>query len=261
MTQEADESQLEAGYSDETPAAVPEPVIAPPVVDDSIAKLIERFDKLESRTRNAEGHIGGLNHQQKLLQETLQAASIAAAKVTDAPTQTQVNQAIGNSAKWDALKMDFPDWADATDERLEARIAAAVKPQVNQSEIEKLVDGKMASRSEEIIKEVSFATLDAAFDGWRDEVKTEHFLKWRDAQPPEISALAESWSVKDAAKLLRLYEKSKQQVKQPDPAPVLKSDVSTRQRRFAAAVTPRGAGGHEGSTRTEFDDMEAGYSG
>src|ERR1035437_1076593 len=119
MEPELDESQLEAGYSD-TPAVVPEPVVVePPKVDDSMKVLMDRFDKLEVRTRNTEGHIGGLNHQQKLLQETLQAASKAATNAaSDAPTQAQVHEAMKNPQKWDALTGDFPEWGDRKSTRL-----------------------------------------------------------------------------------------------------------------------------------------------
>src|SRR5674476_1457225 len=121
----SDDSQLEAGYSD-APATVPEPV-KPPTVD-PVKKLADKFEKLEVRTRNAEGHIGGLNHQQKLLQENLQAASNkAATQVTSAPTQAQVTEAATNPAEWDALKADFPEWSTATEKFLDAKLSK-IKP-------------------------------------------------------------------------------------------------------------------------------------
>ena len=260
MEPELDESQLEAGYSD-TPAVVPEPVVVePPKVDDSMKVLMDRFDKLEVRTRNTEGHIGGLNHQQKLLQETLQAASKAATNaVSDAPTQAQVHEAMKNPQKWDALKGDFPEWGDATEEFVDAKIndrMSKIKPTVDPqvvSKIEAQFDAKLdAARYEDAMDK-----LDVSFDGWRADISTPAFKTWRDAQTPEVQQLGDSRKYSDAAKMLQLYEKSK--VKPAEKtAPV--TQVSTRQRRLESAVNPRGSGGNDVARRTELDDMEAGYN-
>lgn len=258
MEPDIDESQLEAGYSDEAPAVVPEPeVVKPPEPDDSMKVLLERLDKLENRTRNTEGHIGGLNHQQRLLQETLQAASKAAVKVDDAPTQAQVTEAMANPQEWESLKGDFPEWATATEKFMEAKLSR-IKPvaTVDQKEITRLetaFDAKLdAARYDDALD-----ALNVAFEGWREETQTPEFAAWRDAQDVEIQKLGDSRKFSDAAKMLRLYEKSK--VKAPEPVPEVKY-VSTRQRRLEAAVNPRGSGGNDTARRTEFDDMEAGYN-
>jgi hypothetical protein len=253
MEPEVDEVQLEQGYSDTpAPEVVPEPVV--PVVDDSMKVLLDRIEKLESRTRNTEGHIGGLNHQQKAMQETLQAATKAAAKVDDAPTNAQVTEAMANPEEWESLKGDFPEWASATEKFLEAKISR-IKPAVDPEIVTKLesaFDAKLdAARYEDALD-----ALNVAFEGWREETQTPAFAAWRDAQPIEVQQLGDSRKFSDAAKMLRLYEKSK--VK-PEVAPEPKPQVSVRQRRLEAAVNPRGSGGSDTARRTEFDDMEAGY--
>lgn len=246
-----DESKdLEAGYSD-APAAVPEPVVEPPKVDDSMKTLIERLDKLENRTRNTEGHIGGLNHQQKQLQETLAASK--AVKVDDAPTQAQVTEAMANPQEWEALKEDFPDWASATEKFLEAKISR-IKPgsAIAQEEL-KRVESAFDKKLDEARYEDAIDALNVAFEGWQEDTKTPEFAAWRDAQPQDIQDLASSRKFSDAARMLRLYEKSKVKPEsKPEP-------TFTRQRRFEAAVNPRGSGGNDVARRTEFDDMEAGY--
>ena len=258
-----DESlDMDAGYND-APAVVPEPVEPePPKADDSMKVLLDRLDKLESRTRNTEGHIGGLNHQQKLLQETLQAASNkAAANVDEAPTQAQVTEAMKNPEKWEALKGDFPEWGSATEEFVDAKIndkLSRINPvaAVDQKEIARLetaFDAKLdAARYDDALD-----ALNVAFEGWREETQTPEFATWREAQDVEIQKLGDSRKFSDAAKMLRLYEKSK--VKAPEPVPEVKY-VSTRQRRLEAAVNPRGSGGNDTARRTDIDDMEAGYN-
>jgi hypothetical protein len=247
-----DDSQLEAGYSD-APAAVPEPPKLPEV---DVKDLLDRFEKLEVRTRNAEGHIGGLNHQQKLLQENLQAASNkAAAQVTSAPTQAQVTEAAANPAEWDALKADFPEWSMATEKFLDAKLS---KIKSDPTAITKL-QTEFGTKLEMARYEDALDALDVTFEGWKAEVSATEpsgaaFRKWMATQTPEVQALADSNKFSAAAQMLRLYEKSK--VK---PVVVPKVEISARQRRLEAAVNPRGSGGLDGSARTELDYMEEGY--
>ena len=248
-----DESlDMDAGYSD-APAAVPEPVEPePPKADDSMKVLLDRLDKLESRTRNTEGHIGGLNHQQKQLQETLAASK--AVKVDDAPTQAQVTEAMANPQEWEALKGDFPEWATATEKFLESKISR-IRPSAGLDPEElKRVESAFDKKLDEARYEDALDALNVAFEGWQEDTKTPEFAAWRDKQTQDIQDLGNSRKFSDAARMLRLYEKSK--VK-PEPTP---EPTFTRQRRFAAAVNPRGSGGNDTARRTEFDDMDAGYN-
>jgi hypothetical protein len=260
MEPEVDEGTMEAGYSDapavETP---PEPVVETPKVDDSMKVLQDRLEKLESRTRNAEGHIGGLNHQQKVLNETLQAARSAANSVSDAPTQAQVSEAMANPQEWEALKGDFPEWATATEKFLDAKISRiktqpAVDPQAI-ARAEQAFDAKLDAAKYDI----ALDALNVAFEGWQEETQTDAFKSWRDAQPVEVQQLGDSRRFSDAARMLRLYEKSK--VKAPEIQPEPRAYVTARQRRLEAAVNPRGSGGNDTARRTDYDDMEAGYNG
>lgn len=221
---------------EETPPEEPEVKTEPePDKPDPLAELVTRFEKLEGRQRNVEGHIGGLKDGQQRMLEMLSAAKTAAANTDDAPTQSQVKEAFTSPAKWESLKKEFPEWADATEALLDARIAG-MKPgaSVDPAEIDKIVSERIASQTESIRKEIAETTLEAQFPGWRKEVKTEAFGKWMNTQPEEVKALAASEDVGDAARLLRLYESAKQ----ADPADRINAE---RQQRLAAAVsTPKG---------------------
>lgn len=198
------------------PVAAVEPQKEPeakvePVVDPSTGKfdeIIARIDKFDARVRNVEGHIGGLTSQQKAFQETLQAAQQAAAKVTNAPTAAEVKDAAASPELWTALKADFPEWAAATEALLDSRLSslpAALDPDA----VQKIVSEQVKGQTEAVRGEIIDSALDAVFPGWKDEVKTEPFGKWLEAQSTEVKALAESPKVGDAARMLRLYEASK----------------------------------------------------
>lgn len=257
-----DNNQFESGYSEE-PAAVPEPKKEPenkqaekkvdePEAVDPIKALMERFDKLEARTRNAEGHIGGLNHQQKLLQESIQAASKAATKqVTDAPTKEQVSEALKNPQEWEDLKLAFPEWATATEKFMEAKLAS-IKP-----EAPALTPEQVEKKIADVIERVTDTSLNAVFPGWRKEVATPEFDAWLNSQPDDVKALAGSDDVGDAARMLKLYDLSKQaKVKQEAPP---KKEPSAREKQLKAAINPKGTGGHAAG-RSEVDEFESGYN-
>jgi hypothetical protein len=242
----------------EKPQAEPEPVPVPaaPAVD-PVQELREKFEKLEARTRNAEGHIGGLNHNQKLLQESLQAASRAATQqVSSAPTQAQVAEAMQDPAEWAALKAGYPEWATATEKFLDARLSRVRGAAVDPNTIARIVKEQVAGQTAAVRNEIIHTSLDAVFPGWGDEVKTDAFGKWLDAQPDKVRAMAMSSSVKDAATMLRLYE----QAKANNPA----ADITAaRNKKLAnAASTPKGvkvpaAKSVDDMTKEELWNLEA----
>ena len=263
MDKEEGTSEFESGYSDDKPAEKPEVVAEvpegkvaepePEVKPDPMQDFLSRFEQLEKRTRNTEGHIGGLNHNLKLMQETMAAANAAKKAVSDAPTQSQVNEAITNPKEWDELKGDFPEWARATEMLLDSRMP---KGGVDEEALTRKLEEKILPVAKAKSDESAMEALYVTFPDWEDEVKTPEFKAWREKQSQEVQALGASSRPRDAAKMLRLFEKSRQQTPVPEP----KKDVSTRQKRIEAAVTPKGSGGFT-QNRTDIDEFEAGYSG
>ena len=263
-------SEFESGYSgndapEEKPEQVEQPEVAeekvaepaePEVKPDPIQEVIARFDKLEQRTRQTEGHIGNLNHNLKVVQETMSAATAAKKVVSDAPTQSQVNEAITNPKEWDDLKEDFPEWAKATEKLLDARLPNA-GGKVDLEALTKSFEEKLTTKVAEAEFKSAMKSLNIAFPDWQEDVKTDSFKAWRDSQPENIQALGASDDPADAAKMMRLYDKF---TRKPPEIPEPKKDVSTRQKRIEAAVTPKGSGGFTQS-RSDIDEFEAGYSG
>lgn len=268
--QAADTSDFESGYSNEpteTPVQVkePEPKKAEPKKEaaepvDPLKEVIARMDKYEASQNKLAGHIGGLTRNQQEIHQLLAASKKATENVGDAPTQAQVKEAMADPKEWAELKSAYPEWAAATEKIIDAKVDAKA-PKFDQEAIDKLVAQRVAGETAAVRKELIDSHLDAIVDGdWMAEVKTDAFGKWMEAQPAEVKALGESAKMTDAAKMLRLYQASKQAKPVAELAPEPKKDVSTRQRRFEAAVNPKGAGGHAGSS-TEIDDFTAGYSG
>lgn len=245
---EAKEALKEEPQQEATP--VPEKAEEPKV--DPLQEIRDLLEKQNARIRNTEGHIGGLNHNLKQMQETLAASNAAAQRVAEAPTQAQVKEAMSNPKEWDELKADFPEWSAATEKLLDARLSTVGK--VDMSAIQK-VEEQLRNETASIRKEIIDSTLDVVLPNWTEEINKPEFVTWMQAQPAETQALASSDKVCDAAKMLRLYD----QFRSKPPEPV-KSNVAARQKRIEAAVTPKGTGGFT-PAKTDMDEFEAGYAG
>ena len=270
LNNQVDDAQFESGYSAE-PTETPEPVakqedkpepaaVAEPQAVDQFKEVIARLEKFEKGHATLAGHVGGLQRSQKEIQNTLAAASAASKTVVDAPTQSQVMEAMSDPEEWAGLKSEYPQWALATEKIIDAKVSQ-IKPQspIDQAAIDKMVSDRVAGETAAVRTELINSHLDSIVDGdWLKEVNTAQFSQWIDSQSADVKALAESSKTTDAAKMLRLYESHKKAALEQKVEP--KKDVSTRQKRIEAAINPKGTGGHAANV-SELDDFESGYKG
>lgn len=156
------------------------------------------------------------------------------------------------------LLKEFPESGAATVAGLR-KVVAKLKGTggADPEAIEKVVGGRIDTLRSEIVN----ASLEAVFPGWEEEVKTEQFGAWLQSQAQDVQALAASAKVGDAAKMLRLYEKSKETPPPPPPAPPAPAAAATQasaRARIASAVPPKGDGGPPAGPSAE-DDFAAGF--
>lgn len=203
---------------------------------DRIAGLEAMLGQVTQRLRNAEGHIGGLGSQ---LKQQQQVAAQVAAKGGEAPSASEIREAHASPAKMEALKKDYPEFADAMESALNERLgsleqqlkAAQQQPQqpagVSQEEIQRL-------RAE--------MAVEVRHPGWQDRVQTPEFTGWLQRQPREVQMLAASESPQDAVRLLDLHQEA------------VKSTSSQRTQRLAsAAAIPSGRSGSQTRSKAVED--------
>lgn len=249
----ADNAPTETPVVDVAPKAEQEKVVAPAAVD-PMKVILDRLDKYEASHNTLAGHVGGINRNQVEMKALLAAAQAATSKVSDAPTQAQVREAIKDPVEWAALKEEHPHWADATEKMSDARQA------LSNAALDKKLSEQAAAASEKLRMELVNSHLDAIVDGkWRESTNSPEFAKWIASQPDAIKELGDSLELTDAAKMLRLFSASKLVVPASIPAP--SKELAARQKRIESAVTPRGSGGNSSTLSTDIDYMEAGYSG
>lgn len=228
-----------------TPAAQAKVEPTPAANDDPYAGLhptirakLEAQDLLADRLRKAEGHIGGLSSENKRINAELAAAKAAADAVRSAPSQAQVATAQRNTEKWDQLKADFPEWADALEERLGNTAQPdldGLRNQIREELTPQLTSEISARLKADIAAETEGRLVNVAHRGWKDTVKTPDFQTWYGQQPDHVKALGASPTAEDAITLLDHYKA--QTVGRPDAAAI---KASRQQRMQEAATVARG---------------------
>lgn len=192
---------------------------------DKISGLESMLGQVTQRLRNAEGHIGGLNSQ---LKQQVQTAQQVTARGGDAPTAGEIRAAQANPEKMNALKRDYPEFADAMESALNERLSALEQRLATQQQPAQ----QSGVSYEEIANLRSEMAVEIRHPGWKDRVQTPEFSGWLRRQPREVQMLAASDSPQDAVRLLDLHNDASSSV------------TSQRTQRLAsAAAIPSGRSG------------------
>jgi hypothetical protein len=218
-TDPAPAEQADATPVSEAPAPSSEQALM-----DKISGLESMLGQVTQRLRNAEGHIGGLGSQ---LKQQVQAAQQVTAKGGEAPTAGEIRAAQANPEKMDALKRDYPEFADAMESALNERLSALEQRLSAQQPVQ-----QPGVSVDEIARLRSEMAVEIRHPGWQDRVQTPEFVGWLQRQPREVQMLAASDSPQDAVRLLDLHGEA------------TTSATSQRTQRLAsAAAIPSGRSG------------------
>ncbi len=223
-------------HQSSTPAPAPADAPQEPAEQslmDKIAGLEAIVQQQSQRLRNAEGHIGGLNNQLKQQQEL---AKQFAARGGDAPSAHELRQAQSSPKAMDDLKRDYPEFADAMEAALNARL----------NQVEQLLKQQAAPQPgispDDIAKLRAEMQVEVRHPGWQNTATTPECRGWLQRQQREVQMLAASESPQDATRLLDLY------------VDTAKSEATTRnQRMSAAAAIPSGRA--SGIRQKSVDEM------
>lgn len=239
--------------------------VKPETKPDPLAEVLARMDKMQQSQDKLAGNLGRLQQSHEQFQANLAAARAATGQVTDAPEQADIKRAAVDPEKWAALKKDFPEWGEAVEAAIDARV-----PKFDLPEFEQRVNAAIEGKAKAMQAQMIDASLTAVFPGWKKDVQSDQFKAWFETQSDDIKATRNSDDVGDVARTLSLYREHQkaEAVKAAEAARAQaeaekaagKKDNSAREKRFAAAVAPKGTGGHAPG-RTELDEFEAGYTG
>ena len=204
---------------------------------DSIQGKLGVIDQITNRLKTAEGRVSAL-------QSDLAKRAVERAASNNAPSKAQV-VAVKTDAEWEALKEDFPEWANGTDKRIESRLAAlrAEIPDVSALRESLVAEHKQAQAT--VSETIERRLVEFKHPGYREIVKTQEFVEFYSKLDEAGKARGASMKADDAIWLLDTFNESKN-----------KSKASMeREKRLKQAESFRGV--HEPPTKSEDDLTEA----
>lgn len=205
----------------------PEPKKPEPEIEYAQITKAELADLMAKagRVDNAFGEIGGIKRVLTQLQAT--------------PSGQPIEVTAEDFAE---LREEFPELAELQAKGLN-KILAKMKGGGDLDAVNRLVTEKVA----EVRQQAIDASLDAVVGGdWTAEVNSDGYKNWIATQPQDVKALEASDSVRDAARLLRLFKSY------VPPKPDVPKTSTRKQQLEAAAATPKGTGGgHQPNPNTD----------
>lgn len=201
----------------------------PQAVRDELAGLKQIVSQIGTRLRNAEGHIGGINHQ---LKSHAKAAATAQAEGHRAPTAEQLANAKGDRKALAKLKEEYPEFGAALEAVLQEEREAGGAVQATAAQTNQLPQGTEGMTPQQIQERMDQLerkmAIEAVHRGWEARVATPAFRGWLGRQPREVQLLGASDDPQDAIRLLDLH------------AEASKPSQTRQQRLNTAAALPNG---------------------
>lgn len=159
-----------------TPAATP----AAPTAEERMARLEQLMAQVGNDVKQFGGRVSAMQREMAQAENARKAAGDAA------PTKAQVDAAKTDSKKWVQLKEDFPEWGEAIEEYVAARVptqapAAPAAPAVDPEAIKA-----------QLKRELQQELIVDRYPDWQHVAKTNEFQTWFNAQPAEFRKLGES---------------------------------------------------------------------
>lgn len=190
--------------------------------------------------RNLPNVIKAMGGRMSQMQSALEKGNAAAAAAgADTPTAKDVAAAGKDSSKWKKLKEDFPEWAEAVEERI-GETAAPLPAPANEAFEQRLsaAEAKANAATEELAVVVRHGPH------WREKLRTPAFINWYNSQTEaERTRIYTVRSSQDIIGVLDSFDKAHPQSTSSVPASPAAAarGQSPADPELAAAVTQRGA--------------------
>ena len=203
-------------------------------LSDVVRAKLAQIDELATANAQLLHHVKTAEGRVAAMQREFQQARVAQQQVApqEAPSQGQIVNAAKNPEKWEQLKEDFPEWAGAMEEYVASKLGS-VQPQqgLDPQQVAAFVQQQVDQTKAEMRQAIEEARVDGKYENWKDTVNTLEFTQWFTVQPPDVRALANSDSARDAIRMLDMFHETKKRSA---------SDIrQERGQRLAAAATTR----------------------
>ena len=203
-------------------------------LSDVVRAKLAQIDELATANAQLLHHVKTAEGRVAAMQREFQQARVAQQQVApqEAPSQGQIVNAAKNPEKWEQLKEDFPEWAGAMEEYVASKLGSVQSQQgFDPQQVAAFVQQQVDQTKAEMRQAIEEARVDGKYENWKDTVNTLEFTQWFTVQPPDVRALANSDSARDAIRMLDMFHETKKRSA---------SDIKQeRGQRLAAAATTR----------------------
>jgi len=182
------------------PESKPEPVDPfqglPPELLAKIEDLQKANEDLRNHVLSAEGRVAAWQREREEQKRLSQVAT---------PTQTDVAKATANPEKWEQLKQDFPEWAEAMEEYVGTKVGQPSQG-VSEEQLNRLIEERTEKIRTEALEAIEYAKLETKHSDWRETINSDEFVKWIGAQPVDVYNLIDSPKAADATRVIDLFK-------------------------------------------------------
>lgn len=193
------------------PEPEPEPEPEPPAdpyagLPDAVKAKLAEIDELKKANEDLRHHVktteGRVAAWQREREQQKQQAAVST------PTASEMSKAAGDSEKWKQLKQDFPEWAEAMEEYVSAKVGSGYSSAPT-DQLTQLIEERTAQIRADSQEALEYAKLEIRHENWKEDVNSPDFASWLNTQPVTVYNLIESPKAADAIKVLDLYRAAK----------------------------------------------------
>ena len=227
---ETQEQPLEAEKTETETKEVEDPFAGLP---DAVKAKLAKIDDIEKANANLLHHVKTAEGRVAAMQRELEVGRRVKQELekNDSPTQKQIKSAGKNPEKWENLKQDFPDWATAIEEYVEAKSVSQAQPTgIDEKTLSGYIANQTQALRQDLEKDIERSKIENRHADWQATVASSEFQTWYNNQPNEVRSLGASFKAKDAIKVLDMYESTKKK-----PVDEIKQ---TRTAKLAQAASP-----------------------
>jgi len=170
---------------------------------DEMKQKVSVLDETQNRLRRAESRIGNIANE-------FSAAKKAAEQVASAPTKGQMAEAAKSEEAWNELKEEFPEWATATDARINFKLDTLRKElssgSVNTEALQQEIDRLKVTMRDGTAEEIQRGIVSFFHPDWEKTITGTDYQNWLKEQPEDIVSKTRSVKAVDAVAVLDAFE-------------------------------------------------------
>lgn len=239
---EADESDSNEDAEGESEPEAQEP--------DELTKLKQENQRLQHQFNSVNGRVSAYQRQAEQYKQQLEQRQAQQPQAGDNPQGSGMSD-----EKWEALKKDYPDIAEAMESQLNG-IRSQYEGELSRikGEVEPLKQYQQQAQQELHISS-QMQALESQHPDWRDVVQTEDYNQWLQTQPPSVQQLMNSTDAQDNIFLLNTFKATR-----APQAPAVNPVISKRERQLRQSQTVPSRSTKGGQNDIADDDYEAAFN-